>query len=459
MVSTTRFVAIGLAAMLLVSLLAGPVAGSSADRYEIHLAAAPTPEQMQALKNLCSATHFVFDELNVIVASIPGHKLAEVEGLDFVTFVSPDGAAYADHAGYLSWDVDMIDADLMHLSPAAPTFVDGSGVYAAVLDTGLVPNWQDYFPADRVATEYAMSFHNPQYNENPGGWLDTEGHGTHVTSTILGFSVYGLYNVEGVAPGVKVIPVKVLNNQGWGWNSSVTAGILYIANLKASGEITAPVVINMSLGSSVPSPAEEAAIDYAIANGVVVVASAGNRGDAGMGYPGAYAQVISAGASGWTGEWTPGVASWWRMRSGWSVPEGDVSPYTYVCGFSSREKGGQDLDVLAPGSWVVGPYLNQGAARPPYWAQGVPGQYYYLGGTSMAAPHVTGTVALMLQADPGLTASQVETILESTAIPIAAGAATVYRPGGVTATFTWGLDATGSGLLQTDAAVAAAAGP
>ena len=51
-------------------------------------------------------------------------------------------------------------------------------------------------------------------------------------------------------------------------------------------------------------PLEKAAIDYAIAKGVIIVASAGNEGDAGMGYPGAYAPVISVAASGWIGEWS-----------------------------------------------------------------------------------------------------------------------------------------------------------
>jgi len=139
------------------------------------------------------------------------------------------------------------------------------------------------------------------------------------------------------------------------------------------------------------------------------------------------------------------------------VPEEGLADLTYVCTFSSRELPGQDLDVLAPGSWVVGPYLNQGAARPPYWANGVPGQYYYLGGTSMASPHVAGTVALMLQVNPSLTAAEIEEILESTAVPISAGSAAVYLPGATETTLIeWGADAVGSGLLQADAAVEAA---
>ena len=62
-------------------------------------------------------------------------------------------------------------------------------------------------------------------------------------------------------------------------------------------------MINMSLGGPVQEPVEKAAVDYAISAGVIIVASAGNEGEAGMGYPGAYAPVISVAASGWVDEW------------------------------------------------------------------------------------------------------------------------------------------------------------
>jgi len=348
-------------------------------------------------------------------------------------------------SGISAWDQDIINITDYGVGRAVD--YDGEGVYVAILDTGLVKNWRDYLPADRVATEYAKAFAgggslNANVSEPANLWeRDTNSHGTHVASSI-GFSVYGFYTVNGAAPKATVIPVKVLGNSGSGWSTVIAEGILYVADLKE--ELGAPVVINMSLGGSYLSPLEEAAIDYAIDKGVIVVAAAGNSGDAGMDYPGAYAPVISVGAAGWIYEWSSG--SWWA---------GDVADPTavsdvYVCDFSGREKPGQDLDVLAPGSWVVGPYLAYGAAHPPIWANGVPGQYYYLGGTSMATPHVAGLVALMLEKDGSLGQSQVESILETTALPIPAGSATVAGE-----TFTWGADATGSGLVQADWALGA----
>jgi len=154
-------------------------------------------------------------------------------------------------------------------------------------------------------------------------------------------------------------PGEVLNQNGSGWSSVVARGITYVADLKAGLLADYPVVINMSLGGPTLDAMEQEAIDYAVEMGVIVVASAGNEGEEGMGYPGAYAPVISVAASGWVGEWTPlKVGAWW-----WSLDVADptVAEDFYITDFSSRELTGQDLDVAAPGSWVVGPYkVNSG---------------------------------------------------------------------------------------------------
>ncbi len=355
------------------------------------------------------------DEINAVhlkgrIADIP-----VLESLPFVEAVSPDAERYGGPVdtvaatdfmdGLSTWNLDAVNVTDYGFDNRVVA-QDGTGVYVAVLDTGLLDSWRQYFPEQRIATEYAVCFgggggERGAVSTQPNKWEhDQSSHGTHVTSTILGYSFYGT-PVNGVAPMATVIPVKVLNQNGSGWSSVVARGIMYVAELKEGPLTDYPVVINMSLGGPELDAMEKAAIDYAIAQGVIIVASAGNEGEAGMGFPGAYAPVISVAASGWIGEWT--ADGWWYALD---VPE-PTNPYNfYIAEFSSRAKSGQDLDVTAPGSWVVGPYQLQSGKI----------SYYYLGGTSMASPHVAGIVALMAQKYPALTALTAESILVGTAI-------------------------------------------
>jgi len=433
-------------------------------------------------------------------------------------------------AGYSTWDADQADAEGL-----AQT---GAGVYVAVLDTGLTPNWKDYFPAPRVNTALGTGFEQSvtlkARTDDPCGlsaevgslrqstWVGSSSstHGTHVTSTILGFFYDSNFDtvsgqstppaiVRGIAPDVTVIPVKVLADyqfparpactdsnidtsshvENFGTDAMVAAGINYVASLAEGG--LKPLVINMSLGGGALDPVEKKAIDRAIKAGVIVVAAAGNDGELGMHYPGAYAPVISAGATGWTKEWLkadgqPTDRLWWLKGAPGTQPaSGDVAEgkagldELYVADFSSRELAGQELDVLAPGSWVRGPYPGSpGYAHLPWWSNGWgdirglnPSNFLYVGGTSMSTPHVSATAAMMLQKNPSLTQAKVESILKSTALPVRSSGSKVIWDRGLAvpawSTVSWdtkcsdgtttqSCDPVGSGLLQAKAALAAA---
>jgi subtilisin family serine protease len=418
------------------------------------LTATPTKAMLSQLGSVGTVLDVV-PEIHAVTMRIMAGDLAKVQALSFVESAAPDVERMGSPVdlvgvsnftvGLSTWDMDAVNVTVMPLSVARAVPYTGQGVYVGVIDTGLLDSWRQYFPQERIAEQYGIAFaggggEQGSVSSQPNKWEhDQNSHGTHVTSTILGYSLDGT-PINGVAPMATVIPVKVLNQNGSGWSSVVARGIVYVADLKAGPLANSPVVINMSLGGP-GSPMEMAAVDYAISKGVIVVAAAGNAGNAGMDYPGAYAPVISAAASGWVGEWKGG-ASWWLTSD---VPEPTVASDYYITDFSSRAKAGQDLDVAAPGSWVVGPYQTQSGKT----------SYFFLGGTSMASPHVAGIVALMAQKDPSLTAAQAEAILESTAIPLPPGSRTITNPDGTTSTVSWGADATGSGLTTANAALAA----
>jgi subtilisin family serine protease len=396
-------------------------------------------------------------EIDALTMQIKADQLSAIQALPYVAAASPDAVRngapvdtveVADFTDGLStWDLDSVNVTDFGFDNRQVAY-DGTGVYVAVLDTGLVDAWRQYFPEERIAEEYAIAFgggggEQGWVSSQPNKWEhDQNSHGTHVTSTILGYSLRGT-PVNGVAPMATVIPVKVLNQNGSGWSSVIARGIVYVADLKAGPLAAYPVVINMSLGGPALEAVEQAAIDYAISKGVIIVASAGNEGTAGMGYPGAYDPVISVAASGYIGEWYPPAGgAWWYLMN---VAEPTNPAQFYITDFSSRQLAGQDLDVAAPGSWVVGPYqVNSGQTS-----------YYFLGGTSMASPHVAGVVALMAQKFPGLDAAQAEAILTGSAIYLAPGCRAIYNPDGSTSPICWGADATGSGLITADAALAA----
>jgi subtilisin family serine protease len=362
--------------------------------------------------------------------------------------------------GFSSWNQDAINATVSPLSATRGVAQTGAGVWVGILDTGLLNTWPQYFPTDRIASQYATTF-------TGGGALDAGAvtqragdawqhdvcaHGTHVTSEVLGFQITPTVRFQGTAPQATVIPVKLMTlgsptsqNPGpCGFPSSVAAaGLLYFAQLKDGPLAGQPLVVNNSWSSSNNDPLVEAAVNFALQEGVLLVFSAGNGGANGMGYPGALPQVISAAASGWTHEWVPDI-NWWFTQD---VADPTSASDFYITSFSSRQLSGQDLDIAAPGSWVVGPYqLNRGQTN-----------FFFLGGTSEAAPHVTGTIALMLQKNPALTEAQAEGIIEGSAVPLGAGCRQVIL---VPLTppaeqICWGTDATGAGLLNAAAAVAA----
>jgi subtilisin family serine protease len=419
----------------------------------------------------------VITQINAVTLRAQESEISTIQSLPYVAGANPDaqGTAQNDFSqGTNYWNLDAVNVTDFDASPPRVVGYDGDGVYVGVIDTGLPFNWRAYFTEERIAVDLARSFgggggERGTVSSQPERWeRDTNGHGSAVASVILGFR-YNLSDpplpatFNGVAPKAKVIPVKIIEERGYYLGSVLTRALLYLTDLKVDGDLgNSPLVINMSLGGFDEDVLTRAAIDYAIAHGVVVVAAAGNEAGAGMLFPGRYAPVISAGATGLVGEFPPSENDpdfQWILND---VAESDSSQH-FIAPFSSWELPGQDLDVLAPGFFVAGVDSSHVGMA----------DYTFVAGTSFASPHVAGIAALMLQKNPGLTAAQIEQILENTAFPLPPDCRNVrlfaLGPGHwpsfrwadfinaffFNADLCWNASQTGHGLVQADAALAA----
>jgi subtilisin family serine protease len=203
---------------------------------------------------------------------------------------------------------------------------------------------------------------------------DNHGHGTHTTGTIAAHTNNNTGGAGTCWYG-QVMAVKVINAQGRFWYSHLCKGIYYAVNNGAR-------ILNMSLGGTDYSPTLESAVNYAWNSGVLPVAAMGNdtlRDDSIKFYPAGFANVIAVGATANDDERMVKNHNGSWMYSMW----------------------GSWIDVTAPGNNIYSTMRNN--------------SYDWWWGTSMAAPHVSGTAALLLSRNPDLTPAELKNIIQATA--------------------------------------------
>jgi serine protease AprX len=282
--------------------------------------------------------------------------------------------------------------------------VNGYGVGVALLDSGIAPH-------KAIASKVVANISFVTGDPDPG---DKFGHGTHIAGIITGAASAATGVTPGyaggVAPGAHLVNVRVLGANGTGFTSDVIAGIDWVIANRARYNIR---IINLSLGHSVMEPVATdplcEAVERAVNAGIVVVASAGNRGKSENGAP-ILGGITSPGNSPYA--ITVGALNTWN-----TVSRADDSVTTY----SSRGPTRFDLavkpDVVAPGNKIVslkaqGSYLP--AAYPATYVAGTgTNAYIRLSGSSMATGVISGGVALLVQGKWGLSPAQVKLLLQT----------------------------------------------
>jgi thermitase len=244
--------------------------------------------------------------------------------------------------------------------PAAWDTTTGSAVTVAVLDTGVTATG-DLAGAVLPGYDYVNRDSNP---------ADDEGHGTSVASLIAARGNNGA-GMAGVCWSCKILPVKVLDHEGYGYPSDIAQGMVWAVRNGAK-------IINVSLGSTAWSQVMADAVAYANLKGVLVVAAAGNSGSSTKNYPAAYAGVVSVGA---TAPGSDAPSSWSNRNSATNVW----------------------VDVAAPGTVTAMDHR---------------GRYGTVEGTSFSAPIVAGVAALVKTRNPSYTGYSLHNAVIGKARPI-----------------------------------------
>lgn len=250
-------------------------------------------------------------------------------------------------------------------------------IVIAVIDTGIDAKHVDLDGGKVIGWKDVVNGKTTPYDDN--------GHGTHCASIATGEGD-GNSAYKGVAPGAALVGVKVLDSQGSGSMSDVTAGIDWAVANKATYGIE---IISLSLGTDSSSNGQDStslAVNNAVNSGIVVCVAAGNSGPSRytIGSPGAAANAITVAAMADVGEMGFNLA---YFSSRGPTADGRTKP-----------------DIAAPGYNITAAKANSTNG------------YVQYSGTSMATPFTAGTVALMLDAKPDLTPAQVKNIITTTAL-------------------------------------------
>lgn len=288
--------------------------------------------------------------------------------------------------------------------PSAWDLADGSGVIVAVADTGVFLTHEDL--SSQLVSGY--DFISDSSSARDGNGIDSNPddpgdstvagqsswHGTHVAGTVAAASNNGKGGA-GIASAAKIMPLRVLGQDG-GTTYDIIQAVRYAARLSNdSGTLPAQKadIINLSLGGSSSSSAEQEAYNAVMSEGVIIVAAAGNESTSSPSYPASYQGIISVSATDQKGQLA--YYSNYGSKIDIAAPGGSL-------------RLDDNNDSLADG--IMSTYVDDslGTRQSAYT--------YQMQGTSMASPHVAGVIALMKSVYSGLSNAQLQALIQSCAI-------------------------------------------
>ncbi len=349
------------------------------------------------------------DVINGGVFRIPTSLLPVLARDPDVTYISPDRNVM--HTSV--WDYIL---DASQASPVINAGYTGSGIGIAVIDSGVRASHPDL---QNMNTGGSRVVYSQSFVPNDASVDDAFGHGTHVAGLIAGNGYVSGGDMLGIAQAANIINLRVLDANGAGTDSAVISAIQRAIQLKSTYNIR---IINLSLGRRVSEPYALdpvcQAVEQAWKAGIVVVVAAGN-----------YGRDNSLNTQGYATITVPGNDPYVITVGAANTHATDTTADDTVTSFSSKGPTLLDHvikpDLIAPGNRVVSLLANgstldhqsPGDEVPPsaYGSYATKASYFYMSGTSMAAPVVSGTVALMLQRIPNLTPDQVKIRLMKTA--------------------------------------------
>jgi len=340
--------------------------------------------------------------INGVAANLPSNAISPLLANSAITSITANSSV---NLAKKSGDVPTPETDYPDVVGADIVWEQGTigtGISVAILDTGLSKESGifkdiDGHPKDRIAAwiDFVDGYKNPR---------DPYGHGTHIAGIIANSQNGSDEEWNGIAPGVNLVGVRVLDEQGSGSYERVIQGIQWVIQHKDDYNIK---VMNLSLVSQVSSPYWADPLDQAVmrawAEGITVVVAAGNDGPDPMsiGVPGNTPYVITVGA--FTDNFTP---------YDWS--DDYITPFSAA---GPTLDGFVKPDLVAPGAHMVSTMSPGSELVKSHQANRINSHYFSMAGTSQATAVVSGVAALMLSHDPDLTPDEVKFRLMFTAFP------------------------------------------